>query len=76
LARFLFGEVGFVSDQIHGRTVYLNDCISSPIPCSPAIAISADPYFVIVEGGSDGSSAALEDNLRSLAEAVIENLEN
>ena len=38
---------GFVTDQTVGRTVFLNDCAVAD-PCKPAIAISAEPHFVII----------------------------
>jgi hypothetical protein len=74
LARILFGQDGFASDRIAGRAVYLNECISSPIPCSPAIAISADPFFVVVEQNPNPGESGTEKRLRTLAAVVIDTL--
>ena len=76
-----FGDDGFTTEQIGGQTVFLNDCAlaatapapdeaaQAPNPCMAAIAVSEDPYFVVI-AWDDGSGTTL----RLLAEAVIEGL--
>ena len=58
---------GLTTDEVAGRPVYLNSCIEPTKDCSAAIAISADPYFVIVVPDRHSSP----DELRALAESVI-----
>jgi hypothetical protein len=80
LVRLEFGDNGYVSDSIGGRTVYLNECLHSSIPCAPAIAISADPYFVIVRATrtfpEPVPTPPYEERLREMAAVVIHNLED
>jgi hypothetical protein len=68
IAENQFGAGGFVTDEIAGRTVFLNACEGSGVTCWPAIAISAEPHFVIVQTPS-GEAA-----LRALATVLIERL--
>ena len=65
-ATSLFGEEGFSSERIAGHDVYFNGCDSSSRSCRAAVAISADPHFVIVIW-QPGSQATLRD----LAERVL-----
>jgi hypothetical protein len=74
LARLQFGASGFDTDQIGGRTVYLNGCIEASVPCAPAIAIAAEPYFIVIVGYPPEDGAAVEPGLRALAQAIIDNL--
>ncbi len=78
LVRLEFGQDGYVSDSIAGRTVYLNECVQSVIPCAPAIAISAEPYYVIIRLAQTDPPPTpqidFEARLRELAALVIHNL--
>jgi hypothetical protein len=78
LVRLEFGQDGYVSDRIAGRTVYLNECVQSVIPCAPAIAISADPYYIVIRLAQTDPPPTpqidFEARLRELAELVIHNL--
>lgn len=65
-----FGVGGFTTDEIAGRTVYLNNCLEPASVCSLAIAVSAEPHFFIIVSG-DGS----ETTMRLLAEAMIERID-
>jgi len=69
-AMSLFGEEGFSTEQIAGHDVYFNGCDSSGRSCRAAVAISAEPHFVIVIW-QPGSQATL----RQLAERVIQDLD-
>lgn len=67
---YQFGP-GFTTDELAGRTVYINACANSEQPgpeCFPAIAVSAEPYLVIVAPYDDTTSP------RTLARLVIERL--
>ena len=74
LAHLQFGATGFATDQIGGRTVYLNGCVAAPVPCAPAIAIAAEPYFIVIVGYPPEDGADIEGGLRALAEAIIGSL--
>jgi hypothetical protein len=76
LVRLEFGQDGYVSDTIAGRTIYINECVHSAIPCSSAIAISADPYYVVMRVNETLRPVDLEARLRELAAVVIHNLED
>jgi hypothetical protein len=62
--------IGFTTDQIAGQTVYFNACADPAAQCSPAVAISAEPHFVIVV-----PDEGTESELRTLATALIEHLD-
>ena len=68
IARHQFG-VGMTSEQVAGRTVYLNACGGADGECSPAIAVSAEPHLVIVIPDDDTA------DLRELARLVIDGLD-
>lgn len=61
---------GLTTDEVAGRPVYLNACVEPTEDCSAGIAISADPYFVIVV--PDRHSPP--DELRALAALLIGSL--
>jgi hypothetical protein len=77
----LFGIDGFTTDRIAGRTVYFNACVEGgdgpPVvvlrSCTPAVAISAEPHFVIVV---PSVGQAVTGNLRHLAESLIQRLDD
>ena len=64
-----FGE-GFTTDEVSGQSVYLNACIEPDPDCWAAIAISMDPYLVILVPEEQNSPL----RLRAWAELVIESL--
>jgi hypothetical protein len=68
LVKRMFGE-GFTQTQVGERSVYFNECLRSPVPCTPAIAIADDPYFMVLV-----PFAATEAQAQVLASAVIANL--
>jgi hypothetical protein len=65
--RALFGE-GFSTERIAGRDVFFNGCATEET-CRAAVAISAEPHFVVViwQGGSQAT-------LREMADRVIQEL--
>ena len=65
-ARVLFGDVG-TTEQIAGHDVFFNACDDPAGQCRAAIAISAEPHFVVISW-LPGSQATL----RQLAERVID----
>jgi hypothetical protein len=67
VARSVLGEPGLERLQVNGRPAWLSGCLASEVPCLPALAISADPHFVIVAMPRD---AATESALRALADRV------
>jgi hypothetical protein len=67
LVKAQFGVDGFTTDEIAGRTVYFNSC--DEVDCLPAVAISAEPHFVIVVPVD-----YLGSDLRELAESVIQRI--
>lgn len=68
-ARLLLGEIGLVED-IAGRRVYFNACADAESGCRSAIAVAADPHFVLVTWiGGD------RETLRTFAEHVVQSLD-
>ena len=74
LVQMQFGATGFVTDQIEGRTVYLNGCVAAGARCAPAIAIAAEPHYIVIVGYPPEDGTDMEPGLRALAEAIIGNL--
>jgi hypothetical protein len=64
-ATILFGEGGFRVDQIGGHDVFFSTCDPSAEQCRAAVAISAEPHFVVITWGS-------EAHLRQLAEGLTQ----
>jgi len=69
LARDLFGDAGFVVEQLDGGSIFLNGCARPGADCRAVVAISLEPHFVVVSW-----QPASEGTLRALAEAVLEQL--
>ena len=67
-ATLLFGEGGFVVEQIAGHDVFFSTCDPSDGQCRAAVAISAEPHFVVITWSSQAE-------LRQLAEGLIPLLE-
>jgi hypothetical protein len=67
-ATILFGEGGFRVEQIGGHDVFFSTCDPSADQCRAAVAISAEPHFVVITWGSDA-------HLRQLAEGLIQLLD-
>ena len=61
--------VGLTSDEIAGHPVYLNSCADWAPECTPAIAVSVDPYLVILVPDHQD-----EEIMRELATELIERL--
>jgi hypothetical protein len=59
------------TDVIGGRTVFFNDCPDHADDCQQAIAISAEPHFIIV-----APTDSTEATLRLLAETLIQRLDS
>jgi hypothetical protein len=65
-ARLLLGEIGLV-EEIAGRLMYFNACTDAESGCRSAIAVAADPHFVLVTWiGGDW------ETLRRFAEHVVQ----
>ena len=69
LARDLFGDEGFVVDQVGDGSIFLNGCARPGAECRAAVAISLEPHFVVVSW-----QPSSEEALRTLAEALLERL--
>jgi len=68
-ARLLLGENGLV-EEIAGRRVYFNACTDAEKGCRSAVAVAADPHFVVVTWiGGD------RDTLRTFAEHIVQALD-
>jgi hypothetical protein len=67
-ATILFGEGGFLVEQIGGHEVFFSTCDPSDGQCRAAVAISAEPHFVVITWPSQAE-------LRQLAEGLIQLLD-
>jgi hypothetical protein len=67
-ATILFGEGGFLVKQIGGHEVFFSTCDPSDGQCRAAVAISAEPHFVVITWPSQAE-------LRQLAEGLIQLLD-
>lgn len=65
-ARLLLGEIALVED-IAGRRVYFNACTDTESGCRSAVAVTADPHFIVITwiGGE-------RETLRTFAGHVVE----
>ena len=61
----------FTVEEMAGRAVYINDCVGTDLACTPAVAVSAEPHFVVIVPGWDASY----DALRHFASEVIDSLD-
>ena len=67
--------IGLTTEEIAGRTVYLNACAEFTPDCAPAIAISADPLLIII-APMPGEATGPAGDRRELAEEIIERLDD
>ena len=74
LVRGTFGIGGYREIEIGGRTTYLDACAYAALPCEPAIAISADPYYLLIRGTRQPTAEETSNVLRALATTAIERL--
>ncbi len=69
-----FGVGAYREIEIAGQTTYLDACAYLALPCEPAIAISSDPYFLMIRGTRQPTAEETEEVLRALAATAIERL--
>ena len=68
---FRLNWLDYTTDVIAGRTIYFNDCLDGTDGCEPAVAISAEPHFVIIAP----TDTELPRTCFGSAQAVIEQLD-
>ena len=70
-ARVLFGDEGSYTEQFAGHDIFFNGCAGTSRQCPAAVAISVEPYFVVVV-----QPTASETTLRDVAHELIEAFED
>jgi len=56
-------------ERIHGHRAWINDCMTSELPCWWAMAVSAEPYFLVF--AIDARDDFTPEAARAFAEAVL-----
>ena len=70
--RELFGA-SVAESTISGARVYANGCAEAALACTPAIAVSMPPYFVVLSN-VDPVATTAEEALQALIELVVDSL--
>jgi hypothetical protein len=60
-------------EQIFGHPAWINDCLTSDLPCWWSMAVSAEPYFLVF--AIDARDDFSPDGARAFAEAVVQSID-